>query len=162
MAHWWLSRLVDTAQGVVPRVARDQYLLDGQVSDWRDVSKEPGVAGGWALVRTPSARVAWHDPPGTFYLGDGLQSDAYPDTVQALADRLGVTPPAQVKVWRLLRYLWRTVPWLWRQPPVDTDGTITLRVGPLVDTFDQDDEPGHFVEPYPPGEPYPPPPRWTV
>lgn len=85
---YWLSRFVDTAQGVVPAVARDQYLLDGQVSDWLDMSKNPGEVGGYALVDTPSAREAWHAPPDVYFLGLTLQDQVYAYTFRELATRL--------------------------------------------------------------------------
>lgn len=232
MPYYWLSRFTDTAQGVVPVVARDQYLLDGQVSDWLDMSKNPGDLAGFAIVRTPSAREAWHNPPDVFFLGMTLDDQVYGYTFRALADRFdldaritvlgaGVNVRANNDVidlgstglvagdtvgvefstaaglndrpyWvvesdgryirvstseggtrvnitgngtctvyqtrtvrRAIRWLTRNAPHYWRQPPIDNDGTITLALGPDSWTFDQDDEPGHWVEP-PMAESYPP------
>lgn len=222
---FWLSRFTTTAQGIVPVVARDQYLLDGQVSVWLDMSKTPGDAQGWALVDTPSAREAWHDPPAVFALGLSLADQVYGYTARALATRLGVRDRVTVlgqgvnaranadvidlgsttlqagdtigveastagglndrpywvaetdgryirvsttqggpyvditsngtchvyqtvPVRRAVRWLIRHHPHLWRQPPIQNDGTITVTLGALTDTFAQDDDPVNTIEPW--------------
>lgn len=97
---YWLSRFTETAQyGMVPQVAKDQYALNGAVSSWLDLSKNPPSEGtGMAVVWTPDFRYAWHNPPTVYVLGVTLDDQVYAETGRAVKIALELDWPASA--WR--------------------------------------------------------------
>ena len=142
----------------VPRAVTAGEAVSAELDEWY-LGKDFGTraarprasAGEWALVWSSIAVSG----AGIFLLANNADDVLTNPRRNAINTQLGTAFPAGTTLRQVLRYLLRQEPRRFRQVPIEYDGSCWVTLGPLTESFNQDDDPVQALDP-PEAASYPP------